>query len=148
MSAIDTAAAPGASSSVALPAPPVHLFVSAWLLLAVIHVAVALGGFPRLYRLMARWPTRRSARRDTSRQVADTCAAMVHARSFYFKHTWCLHSAAATVGLLRMRGLPAELVIGVRRMPFLAHAWVESDGRVVMNDRTNLLVHYRVITRC
>ena len=31
-------------------------------------------------------------------------------------------------------GLPAAVVVGVRRQPFLAHAWVECDGRVVTDD--------------
>ena len=31
-------------------------------------------------------------------------------------------------------GLPAAVVVGVRCQPFLAHAWVECDGRVVTDD--------------
>jgi hypothetical protein len=31
-------------------------------------------------------------------------------------------------------GLPAMIVVGVLRHPFLAHAWVECDGRVVTDD--------------
>jgi len=33
--------------------------------------------------------------------------------------------------LLRRRGFPAKVVIGVRKIPFLAHAWVELEGQVV-----------------
>jgi hypothetical protein len=32
-------------------------------------------------------------------------------------------------------GLPAELVIGIERHPFAAHAWVECDGMIVTDDR-------------
>jgi transglutaminase superfamily protein len=37
------------------------------------------------------------------------------------------------VRLLRARGVVARLLIGYRPVPFLSHAWVEVEGRVV-ND--------------
>jgi transglutaminase superfamily protein len=150
MSAIDAAAVGSAAAEPTPPAPPVPLVITSWLALAFVHLAVALTGFPRLYRLIGRWPTLgvAAASPDAARRVEDTCAAMTRARTYYFKYTWCLHSAAATVALLRLRGVPAQLVIGVRRIPFRAHAWVEVDRRIVMNNQRNLDVNYRVITRC
>jgi transglutaminase superfamily protein len=150
MSAIDAAAVERSTSESAAPAPPAPLIIAAWLTLAFVHLVVALTGFPRLYRLIGRWRTwgAAAAGPDAARRVEDTCAAMTRARTYYFKYTWCLHSAAATVALLRLRGVPAQLVIGVRRIPFRAHAWVEVDRRIVMNNQRNLDVNYRVITRC
>jgi hypothetical protein len=49
--------------------------------------------------------------------------------------------------LMRLRGWPAELVLGVRRMPFAAHAWVEVRGRVV-NDDPRVQRQYSVLERC
>lgn len=46
----------------------------------------------------------------------------------------CLPRSLALFRFLRMMGLPAEHVIGCRRAPFFAHAWVECRGRVVLDD--------------
>lgn len=32
-----------------------------------------------------------------------------------------------------MAGIPADHIIGVRRFPFQAHAWVECTGRVLFD---------------
>jgi hypothetical protein len=40
----------------------------------------------------------------------------------------CLARAAIATRLLRAKGFPAAMVIGVHRMPFTAHAWVEMHG--------------------
>ncbi|HEX8065972.1 MAG TPA: lasso peptide biosynthesis B2 protein [Thermoleophilaceae bacterium] len=44
----------------------------------------------------------------------------------------CLLRSLALFRFLRTCGIPAEHVIGVRRSPFWAHAWVESGGRLVL----------------
>lgn len=50
----------------------------------------------------------------------------------------CLPEALAAVFLYRLRGIPADLRIGVA-LPgdsgLEAHAWVESQGRIVIGDR-------------
>jgi hypothetical protein len=46
----------------------------------------------------------------------------------------CLEQSLALYLLLRRRGVPAELRIGVQVYPFYAHAWVELDGRPVNED--------------
>jgi hypothetical protein len=54
----------------------------------------------------------------------------------------CLPQAMAACVMLRRRGLPARLVIGVRRepspRPLEAHAWVESGGRVIVGGMDDL----------
>ena len=59
------------------------------------------------------------------------CDAVLLATCFYWKPVLCLQRSFCTVRLLRARGVPAKLVIGYRAMPFLSHAWVEADGRIV-----------------
>lgn len=47
----------------------------------------------------------------------------------------CLTQALAAQVLLERRGLPARVRVGVTRADggqLLAHAWVESDGRIVL----------------
>jgi hypothetical protein len=47
--------------------------------------------------------------------------------------TRCLARSLVLTRMLAKRGIPAKLVIGARTAPdFLAHAWVEYDGRPVL----------------
>ena len=61
------------------------------------------------------------------------CDAVATAACFYWKPILCMQRSVVTTRMLRRRGVDARLVFGYRREPFLAHAWVEVDGRVV-ND--------------
>jgi hypothetical protein len=51
--------------------------------------------------------------------------------ALYFKPVLCLQRSAAAACLLKEEGYPAEMIIGVQPLPFLAHAWVELDRRVI-----------------
>jgi hypothetical protein len=66
---------------------------------------------------------------------------------FYFKPVLCLQRSAATTCLLKKYGFPAEMVIGVQQFPFLAHAWVEINGRII-NDKPYVSEIYSVLSRC
>jgi hypothetical protein len=49
----------------------------------------------------------------------------------------CLVRSLAVSGMLARRGIPAQLVLGVRpdsSEPFTAHAWVEHGGECVLPD--------------
>ncbi|MFZ0881764.1 MAG: lasso peptide biosynthesis B2 protein [Candidatus Acidiferrales bacterium] len=81
---------------------------------------------------------------DTVEQV---CAAVGMACIWYWKEALCLQRSAATACLLKLYGVPAQLVIGAQQMPFKAHAWVEVDGRVV-NDKPYIPEIYAVLDRC
>ena len=78
---------------------------------------------------------------------ADILRAIDLAAVFYFKEVKCLQRSAVTARLLRWHGFPAEMVIGVRQVPFYAHAWVELEGTVV-NDKPYVSQVYAVIERC
>jgi len=140
---------PAAAPAPALIAPGALQALSAWGLLVLVDVALKVAGFDRFYRMVRAWPTRGAApaaqRHDRS---AKAVAAVYRARTWYFKRAWCLQSAAATVCLLRLRGVDATLVIGVRKIPFSAHAWTEVDGVAVNNLHPETAPLYRVITRC
>jgi len=120
----------------------------AWCLLALLDVVLKIAGFNQFYRMIRVWPTigktPLAARHDRGR---EGCNAVERARTYYFKRAFCLQAAAAAVCLLRCRGIPAELVIGVRKLPFYAHAWAELDGQVMINARPELETLYRVIAR-
>jgi hypothetical protein len=62
--------------------------------------------------------------------------AMTHAQRVVPRAT-CLPQALAAEALLTSSGLPAQLQIGVAKTAsggLYAHAWVESDGRIVVGD--------------
>jgi hypothetical protein len=114
-----------------VPARPRVLM--AWLLLVATGLVVTVGGFAATRGLVSRWPRRRHAA-AAARRTALTLeirAALRRACTFYVKRTWCLQKSAVLACMMRSHGIPADLVIGVRKMPFQAHAWVESDGEVV-----------------
>lgn len=102
-------------------------------------------GFSRFHRLVRRIPQRRCGRRAT--RVRSVVASVDMAAGFYFKRAWCLQRSAVTVGLLRLAGFPARLVIGVQRLPFYAHAWVEVEGDVV-NERASVRQDFEVLEIC
>lgn len=53
------------------------------------------------------------------------------AAAFYPRRALCLEQSLALFVTLRRAGAPAVLRIGVRPVPFAAHAWVELDGQAV-----------------
>jgi hypothetical protein len=75
------------------------------------------------------------------------CRAVDIACVCYPRLVLCLQRSAATTCLLRVHGVPAQMVMGVQRLPFKAHAWVEVDGRVV-NDKSYTPELYAVLDRC
>lgn len=101
-------------------------------------------GYRRFHRFVRGFRVRAASHRA---DVGALCAIVDAASRFYLKRAWCLQRSAVTACLLRWKGIPAELVIGVREVPFLAHAWVEVGGEVV-NDRRTVKRFYREIDRC
>ncbi len=53
------------------------------------------------------------------------------AAAFYPRRALCLEQSLALFVALRRAGAPATLRIGVRPVPFAAHAWVEIGGKAV-----------------
>jgi hypothetical protein len=119
---------------------------AAWCGLLAVDLLLKIAGFDRFLQLIAWWPTLR-----TNGQNAEACrritAAVDRAATCYFKRAWCLQRSATNVCLLRLRGIEAELVIGARKLPFGAHAWVEVGGSVV-NNHPIVRERYAVLERC
>lgn len=109
-----------------------------------VYDVVARMGFARTYALVARCPVVRW--RSAEEATARICAAVAEASIWYVKRTQCLQKSAVTTWLLRLHGVPAELVIGCRPVPVQSHAWVEVNGQVV-NDRPQFQKFFRVLER-
>jgi Transglutaminase-like superfamily len=101
--------------------------------------------FPAIYDKVRNTPVVSRPHRTIS--VQQICHGIDLAAALYFKQALCLQRSAATACLLKKYGFPAELVIGVQQLPFLAHAWVELEGRVV-NDKPYISEMYSVLSRC
>lgn len=58
----------------------------------------------------------------------------------------CLERSLQLAGALRLNGVDATVSIGIRQLPFEAHAWVESDGQVV-GDSLDRTATFKVLAR-
>jgi len=119
------------------------LTVLAWLGLAAFDLALA-AGFARAHERVRAFAV--TSRRRGAFQPDQIVWAVDEACVWYVKRAPCLQRSAVTACLLRRYGVPAELVIGYRALPFESHAWVEVDGRVV-NDRPQYQKVFTVLER-
>jgi hypothetical protein len=104
----------------------------------------AILGFQGVHRS----PQSRAPRRQVSRPEleATVCEAVRRAVPFYWKRVRCLQRSVVTARVLRAYGAQADVVVGYRRAPFLAHAWVEVGGRIV-NDSPAFQRRLQVLER-
>ncbi|MCI0724258.1 MAG: lasso peptide biosynthesis B2 protein [Acidobacteria bacterium] len=103
------------------------------------------GNFSALHWKVYTYPVRK--RKAPPRLVEQICSAVDQACIWYPKQALCLQRSAAATCLLRRMGVPAQMVIGVQKLPFRAHAWVEVEGNVV-NDKAYTPEMYAVLDRC
>ena len=90
-------------------------------------------GFRETYERYALLPVGRRTRR-----LGAALPAFARAENFFVARRApedCLLRSLSLYRFLRSAGVPAEHVIGVRRFPFSAHAWVECDGSPVCDER-------------
>lgn len=76
-----------------------------------------------------------------NKQVVSRVTWAIASVSRYVPQATCLTQAIATHTLLRRLSQPASIRIGVakgERGNLEAHAWVESDGRIIIGQRENL----------
>jgi hypothetical protein len=121
------------------------LGLNAYLHLICFDFYLVRGNFSALYHKVRSYPLGKRAQPIIA--VEQICRAVDMACIWYWKEALCLQRSAATVCLLKRNGVPAQMVIGVQRMPFKAHAWVEVDGQVV-NDKPYTPEMYAVLDRC
>ncbi|MGB2678529.1 MAG: lasso peptide biosynthesis B2 protein [Candidatus Acidiferrum sp.] len=121
------------------------IILNAYWKLIQFDVYVTRGNFAALYRKVHNYPVGKIA--PVSDTVERICSAVDMACIWYWKEALCLQRSAATACLLKEYGVPAQMAIGVRHMPFKSHAWVEVDGHVV-NDKPYVPEMYLVLDRC
>lgn len=125
---------------VLLPSVERRLFARAVLLLALLRAV--------LWKYPARAVRDRLAARGTRPVPGPTPAQIgwaVRSAARYVPGATCLAQAVAASILLSRAGRPAVLQIGVtkpNRSTLSAHAWVESDGLVVVGDAEHDRYHH------
>jgi hypothetical protein len=118
-----------------LPAVERWLLLKAALLLGLLRLGLWLLPFPTLRRLVGAFTARFRRVRDAEPiSKAKAVWAVETAARYGFPSATCLTQALAVQVLLARRGYPALLHIGVARgeKELKAHAWVESEGEVVI----------------
>lgn len=118
------------------------LTAQAWLALIAIDAAL-LAGFASVHGFVRRIRVRGTA---SPTSTDDVVWAVEEACVWYVKRAPCLQRSVVATWLLRREGVPAQLVIGYRPIPFESHAWVEVCGLVV-NDRPQYQKVFRVLDR-
>lgn len=123
----------------------VHPVLASWLLLLYFDWLMRFGGFAAVREAVRNQEMKCTPkRRDRDRELAHAADL---ACVFYFKRVLCLQRSAALVVLLRHHGYQAEMIIGAQLLPFLSHAWVEVDGRVI-NDKPYITQIFQALDRC
>ena len=112
-------------------------------LLLLIHAGLRLIGFSTVYKTLKRFHRAPVRPVTDSEVIDDICWAVNRAGWFWFADRGCLTQALLGETLLVRRGIPARLQIGVQKQPgerILAHAWVESAGKIAIGGKTRLKI--------
>ena len=118
-----------------LPPSDRSLFLIALLAIASVRMGMWLTSFQRVHRPLARI-ARPTGSPDPTPGEADRIGWAVGSAARFVPGATCLPQALAAEAILRRRGHPADLRLGVKRSDdgVEAHAWVESYGRVIVGD--------------
>ncbi len=120
--------------------------LAAFLGLFLINIILKVISFGALYQLVKSWPVS-CTNNDPQEAVQWVSTAVDRTTTWYPKQAHCLQRSAVAVCLLRTCGLPAQMVIGVNKVPFKSHAWAEVFSEVV-NDSPKVSTRYKVLDRC
>lgn len=127
-----------------LPSRHQWFLVKSLFLVGVIRLGLWMLPFSILRRLLAMVVIANPESRGRYSASMDQVAWAVTVVSRYIPEATCLTQALATQILLRRRGYWTHLRIGVARSDtrkLEAHAWVESEGRIVIGGLRDLSRH-------
>jgi hypothetical protein len=111
------------------------LLIQSGLVVAAIRLALWILPFRSWRQILTRIAPLRSPSRQGNEQIITRTAWAVERVSRLVPAATCLTQALSTHVLLRRRGIPTRLTIGValdRARGFMAHAWVENQGKIVI----------------
>jgi transglutaminase-like putative cysteine protease len=114
--------------------PRVPSFLTSFATIALTDLALRRLGFARSVALARRFGKPRRSENDRPELTEKICRRLALAAVFYPGRARCLEQSLALYVLLRRRGVPVRLRLGVQPYPFNAHAWVELNG-APLNER-------------
>jgi hypothetical protein len=109
--------------------------ITAFVVLAVSNLTLRFLGFAKAVRVARRLAGTRVGRLRDETVVDEACRRVALAGVFFPGRARCLEQSLALYVLLRRRGIPVELRLGVQPYPFNAHAWVELNGTPLNEER-------------
>lgn len=107
------------------------LVVIAWCVMNAVSGLIAVRGLRHALALARRAPGSMPSNRDLDDTIDRVMASVTRAKAWHLRWTAddCLPVALTGTILLRWHGVEADLILGVTRYPFSAHAWVSANGR-------------------
>lgn len=114
-----------------------------------VWAALGVAGVKGLYFLLRHFsnPSDSDAGEDIRARAESVVACLDSVIYYSPAKPTCLLRSAALVMLLRSASVPCALVIGVKHMPFGAHAWVEITGTGTIISPEDERSRYQVIER-
>lgn len=114
-------------------------------LLALLKFSLAFAGFERTWSCIRKHAQRiELAERVDADVVLRLERTVAMAAALYPGRAQCLERSLVLYWCLRRRGIAASYRMGVQTYPFLAHAWIEYDGRPI-NDVPEHVRRFRPI---
>jgi hypothetical protein len=126
------------------------LAFEAAVVLLVVRAALRVCSFGAVDRLLARWCRPRAGRVAPPAAESRRVGVAVRAVARRLPGTSCLAATLAAEAMLLRRGISSVRHIGVRppsaESPLDAHAWLESQGAIVVGEDVDLQ-EYRILTK-
>ena len=129
------------SKFIQLPSADRRLLVGSVLLMAAVRLGLWLLPFQLLRRLLAKLEQTNLRMQPRSPATVDRIVWSVKTASRYVPAATCLTQALTAKTLLTKSGHPSDLRIGVAKVDgdqLEAHAWVESQGKILIGNLSNL----------
>jgi hypothetical protein len=128
-----------------LPRHERRLLLVTFALVASLRLGLSTVPFRTLHSLVERLACSNATAHHSRRPTLERIAWSIAVAASYLPASTCLIHALAARLLLSWYGYPSVLRIGVARDPdgaFHAHAWVESEGQVVVGGSPEYLAQY------
>lgn len=115
---------------------PILLVIKAYLYLCYTNLLLSFFGFYSLVKVIRkRFFTKKLSNNIPQKKLVKIISSL-HKASLYFPiNTKCLEFASTLALILYTEGVKCRLQIGVQTIPFVAHAWVSYNGRVLADKQ-------------
>lgn len=106
-------------------------FIGTFAMIAAADLALRHLGFARSVAFVRRVAGSKIGAETAPEVVESVMRRVISASTFYPGRAECLEQSLVAYVLLRRRGVPVQLRLGVQPYPFHAHAWIELNGRAI-----------------